>query len=82
MNGESVRHRLLECFRAVFPGRDDQSIEALSAESDSNWDSVTQVTLMSVLEEEFGTTIPEEKYGELTSFLSLLTYLKSFHASA
>jgi len=82
MKDVSVRQLLLECFRAVFPGIKDEDLASLSAETNPGWDSVTQVTLISVIEEEFGITLPEERYGELTSFQSLFAYLDSLHAKA
>ena len=77
MNDASVRQRLLECFRAVFPADGDEELAASSADTNSSWDSVTQVTLMSIVEEEFGIRLPEERYGELTSFASLLAFLEN-----
>jgi acyl carrier protein len=76
MNEASVRSRLLECFRAVFPHVTDENLTTYSAETVSSWDSVTQVTLISVVEEDFGITVPEERYGQVTSFASLLVFLQ------
>ena len=76
MSEASVGERLLGCFQAVFPGISDESLMGLSAASDPGWDSVTQVTLMSVIDEEFGINLPEERYGEFTSFASLLEFLE------
>ncbi len=77
MSDASVRQRLLECFRAVFPNASDEELAASSAGTNSSWDSVTQVTLISIVEEDFGIRLPEEQYGELTSFASLLAFLEN-----
>lgn len=76
-NDVSVRQRLLECFRVVFPNTSDADLTASSANTTSSWDSVTQVTLITVVEEDFGVRLPEEQYGELTSFASLLAFLEN-----
>ncbi len=60
--------RLRECFRAVFPEASDAQIEAATTDNTEAWDSVAQVTLVSVVEEEFGIGVPAEKYEELISF--------------
>ena len=77
MSDTTVRQRLLECFRAVFPNTSDEALAASSADTTSSWDSVIQVTLISIVEEDFGIRLPEEQYGELTSFASLLAFLEN-----
>jgi acyl carrier protein len=76
MSDPSIKERLLSCFQAVFPGLSDEALARLSADTHEGWDSVTQVTLMSVVDEEFGVNLPEDKYGEFTSFGSLLAHLE------
>lgn len=76
MTETSLRERLLECFRAVFPDLNEEQILSSSVETNPNWDSVAHVTLLSVIEEEFGSPVAEEQYGELTSFTRLLQYLE------
>lgn len=76
MTETSLRERLLECFRAVFPDLNEEQILSSSVETNANWDSVAHVTLLTVIEEEFGSPVAEEQYGELTSFTRLLQYLE------
>jgi acyl carrier protein len=76
MTDSSHRERLLECFRAVFPDLEEGQLLSSSVETNPNWDSVAHVTLLSVIEEEFGSPVAEEQYGELTSFPRLLAYLQ------
>lgn len=77
MSNSTTHDRLLVCFRAVFPGVSDADLLAASPGNLSAWDSVAQVTLISVIEEEFTTTLPLEQYGELTSFAALLAQLET-----
>jgi acyl carrier protein len=75
MSDASIRQRLQQCFQAVFP--DLKQTENASTETVSKWDSVAQVTLASVVEEEFGVVIPDEKYAELLSFEAWAAYLET-----
>lgn len=77
MSEAPLRQRLLECFQAVFPGTGDDQLAASSTETNPTWDSVAHITLITVIEEEFGRTLPEDRYGELTSFAALLDWLES-----
>jgi acyl carrier protein len=76
MSNSTTHDRLLVCFRAVFPGLSDTDLVAASPDNLSAWDSVAQVTLISVIEEELTTTLPLEQYGGLTSFAALLAELE------
>jgi acyl carrier protein len=72
----SVRDRLLQCFTAVFPAAQPAALENASAETFEDWDSVAHVTLITVLEEEFGAAASPDRLAELTSFESLLAELE------
>lgn len=71
MKESAVTERLLECFRTVFPGVPDEDLITASATSMVRWDSVAQVTLISLIEEELSIQFPLERYAELTSFSAL-----------
>jgi acyl carrier protein len=77
MNEASISLRLQKCFQAVFPNLEQADIATASSETVSDWDSVAQVTLISVVEEEFAVVLPEEKYGEMLSFKVWCTYLET-----
>ena len=77
MSEVTTSEKLQESFLAVFPNVKPTDVATLSAETFSDWDSVAQVTLISVLEEEFGFVLPEEKCGELLSFQAWRKYLES-----
>jgi len=60
--------RLLSCFQAVFLDTEEAALADASIDTLPTWDSVAQVTLITVVEEEFGIAIDPERYEELTSF--------------
>ena len=68
--------RLTDCFLAVFPdlGRDD--VSGATSQSAAGWDSVAGVTLLAVVEEEFGITIEVQDLSELMSYQGYLAYLQ------
>ena len=72
--------RLLKCFRSVFPELSDAGLRSASAETTGAWDSVAAITLVNVIEEEFGVQMDYEILPELTSFETVRTYLASMHA--
>jgi acyl carrier protein len=80
MNNSMLREKLLECFRAVFPGLTDAQLLATSAESNERWDSIAHVTLLSLIEEEFGSSLAMDRLTTLTSFPALLGELERFAA--
>lgn len=65
----------MECFAAVFPALNDvEIIEAMQA-SMAGWDSLVAVTLVNVVEDEFGIEIPPEEVEVLVSFDTFRNYL-------
>jgi acyl carrier protein len=73
---DEQQRRLAECFCAVFP--ELSSEEALHASSATvpSWDSVAVVTLLTVIEEEFGISIEEDDPAKFDSFERTLSYLR------
>ena len=69
------RTRLTQCFAAVFPDLPADEIPTATPESVAGWDSVANVTLLAVVEEEFGLAIDVDDLERLTSFEALLDYL-------
>jgi acyl carrier protein len=64
--------RLRACFSRVFPDlTDEQTLEA-SAGGIPEWDSLATVTLVSLIEEEFGLILDLDDFEETMSFRSLL----------
>jgi acyl carrier protein len=73
MSDLNKRQRLMGCFQAVFPDASEDAIAAASIESMPGWDSVAQITLITVVEEEFGVELPPGEYETLVSFQRFLT---------
>jgi acyl carrier protein len=52
-----TRARLARCFKAVFPGLADDEVAQASPARVAGWDSLSLITLLSVILEEFGVRI-------------------------
>jgi len=64
----SIEERLANCFQTVFPDLSPEEIPRASSASVATWDSLATVTLVAVIEEEFGITIVPEEYEYMVSF--------------
>ena len=69
--------RLSRCFSAVFPKLSPAQIAAASVESVEGWDSVASVTLIALIEEEFGIQFQLDALDHLLSFHAILDYLNN-----
>jgi acyl carrier protein len=69
--------RLAECFGAVFPGLGEKEIPKAEMASLADWDSLASVTLIGVVEEEFGIEVAPEDLEQFVSFERVLDYLQS-----
>jgi acyl carrier protein len=72
--------RLAQCFSAVFPQLGKQEIASASLETVEGWDSVATITLVTVIEEEFGIQFEIDALERLVSFRSILDYLTGLPA--
>ncbi len=63
-----IQQRLINCFSVVFPDLSADEIPRAGSASVAAWDSLATVTLVSVVEEEFGVTISAEEYESFVSF--------------
>jgi acyl carrier protein len=70
-----ARSRLVGCFQAVFPGLSADEAQRARPEAIPGWDSIATVTLLNVVEEEFGVVFAPEDLERLTSFDTLLERL-------
>lgn len=70
------RSRLVNCFAAVFPTLTPDEIAAARPERVAAWDSIAHVTLLVVVEQEFGVAVEPEDIQRLTSFDALLDYVE------
>ena len=73
---DNIEKRLAACFSAVLPELTAEEISQTSAASVASWDSVATVTLIAVIEEEFGVCIEIEDPAEFDSFQGILNYLR------
>ena len=74
-----IRGSLRECFQAAFPAVPLSSLETLRAERDPVWDSLATLTLVTMVEEQFGVSIPTDKIPQLLSFDAMADYLETRH---
>lgn len=71
-----IQERLINCFSTVFPDLSRDEILRASNSSVATWDSLATVTLVSVVEEEFGVAILPEDYDYMISFQLVSECLK------
>jgi acyl carrier protein len=69
--------RLDRCFISVFPHLAVEQIHAASVESVRGWDSLAAVTLLSVVQEEFGVQIGLPDLSGLVSYEAIHNYIRS-----
>jgi len=75
-----MNKRLTRCFSAVFPELNERRIASASPQTVADWDSVATVTLVAVIEEEFGIEVEPDAFDQLVSFRSILSYLEELTA--
>jgi len=73
---DKQQKRLANCFCAVFPELSGEEIIHASPATVKSWDSVAVVTLLTVIEEEFGISIEEDDPAKFDSFQRILSYLQ------
>lgn len=72
-----LRDRLLNCFSVVFPELSPDQLLTASTTTLESWDSMAALTILAVLEEQFGLTIPPEDLEYLTGFEDTVDYMRS-----
>ncbi len=70
-----LESRLVNCFATAFPELDPQEIPSVAMGSLASWDSLVGITLLSLIEEEFGLSISPDDVADLVSFELILDYL-------
>lgn len=79
---DTVATRLVRCFSLVFPAMPEERIPGASAQTVEEWDSVAQVTLLTVIAEEFGIEVDFEEFEDAVSFDALAAKLREKSAGA
>ena len=67
--------RLMHCFATVFPGATRDEIKVSKFEEITGWDSLRGVTLLAVLDDEFGIQMDVDELMGLKNFDGLESYL-------
>lgn len=73
---DEMEKRLAVCFSSVLPDLGPEAIKNASTTSVDGWDSVTTVTLLAVIEEEFGISIEDVDPAQFDSFQNILMFLQ------
>jgi acyl carrier protein len=76
LSNSDIAARLETCFAAVFPDLQPEQLRAAQAERVAAWDSMATVTLMAVINEEFGTDLDLDQMEPLGSFDALRSELE------
>ncbi len=74
---DEQEQRLVECFARVFPALDRSSIPSARHDTVAGWDSLAQVTLVSLIGEQFGFDVDFEEFEEATTFAALLEVVRA-----
>jgi acyl carrier protein len=72
-----IEKRLKECFLAVFPDLPEGQISSASQTTVSAWDSIATVTLVNMIDQEFGIELDLDRLSELDSFKSISTCVQN-----
>lgn len=73
---DEVKEKLAGCFRVVFPNLPPGAVYTASQANTPQWDSVAAISLVNVIEEEFGVELDFEALADMTSFPLILDHLK------
>jgi acyl carrier protein len=79
---DEMETRLARCFSSVFPELAAEQIRSASMDSVPAWDSLAAVTLVAVLQEEFGLQINLMDLPELVSFAAVQNYVREHKAAS
>ena len=73
---DETHDRLMKCFAVVFPDLSQDAIAGASTATVAAWDSIAAITLMNVVQDEFGLEIDLDDLADLDSFANLHSYLQ------
>jgi len=73
---DETRQRLTNCFQVVFPDLPQGGIAGASQANVAAWDSVATITLINVIEDEFGVQVDLDDVADLDCFDKFYLYLQ------
>ena len=76
---DNLENRLVNCFSSVFPDLSEEQIRNASVQSVPEWNSLAAVTLVAVLQEEFGLQVNLADLPSLVSFAAVKNYVGNNH---
>ena len=79
---DQISDKVAHCFSLVFPDMNPSEYYAANTENTSAWDSLAQVTLLSLLGQEFGIEIDYEQFEDANSFEVLTSRIRELSAGA
>jgi acyl carrier protein len=75
IDDRQIDDRLIRCFAAVFPELAPDEIQVASSDTLQSWNSLSAVTLIAVIEQEFGIKVQALDLPELDSFHAVRGYV-------
>lgn len=76
----SISERLIRCFSAVFDQVNEKDIPLLSCDTYDGWDSLSNIMLLSIIQQEFSVSLSPEEAKELTSFDGVLSRINNYES--
>lgn len=76
IDNDEMDRRLARCFQAVFPDLANDAVPGASTATIATWDSIASITLMNVVQDEFGLEVDLDELAELDSFERYHSYLR------
>ena len=73
---DDTRKRLIGCFQLVFVDVPEEEISSASQATVPSWDSVASITLVNVIEDEFGVELDPDDLADLDSFEKVYSYVE------
>lgn len=73
---DNFEERLVRCFSSVFPNLTEEQIRTASVDSLPDWNSLAAVTLVALVQEEFGVQVSLADLPTLVSFSAVKDYVR------
>ena len=79
---DNLDNRLVRCFSCVFPDLNEDQIRNARVHSVPSWHSLASVTLIAVLQEEFGLQVNLADLPNLISFPAVQNYVRNHRVAS